>query len=220
MNSLESRTAYDARLAKWRLHADREQFPFTLADLAAQYVDWADVDFVKHGEPTKHAINIRAFAARLLQQHRRTLICEFTPPVFADWLESLDGERGRRCQHQPRLITRQYINKVRTGVLRMFQWGVRKGMVAPRSSHPLREIPGLAKGHTKAPDAPKVAPVDSAAVDATLPFLRPPVRGPQTFSDRSWIGIRSRTVSRRAKPSPICAQRSGRLASRKFNPAS
>jgi hypothetical protein len=175
-NSAESRAAYEARFAVWRKDADREAFPFTVADLAANYIDWADGYFTKHGAPTRHATNIRAYVKLLLEQHRRTLICEFTPPVFGDWLDSLDGTRDRRCKHQKRLISRQYINKVRTAVLRMFQWGVRKGMVAPNHPAGLREIPGLAKGHTKAPDAPRVEPVDTADVAATLPFLTPPVR--------------------------------------------
>jgi integrase len=175
-NSAESLAAYEARMAEWRKAADRQRYPLTIADLVVAYTDWADRYYVQHGEPTRYATSIKAQMKLLLRSHRHTLIVEFTPVKFADWLDSLDGTLDRRCKHKRKLISRQYLNKTRSAVLRMFRWGVRKGMVDPSRPRELWAIVGPQLGRTTAPEAPKVEPVSDPDVDATLPHLRPQVR--------------------------------------------
>lgn len=175
-NSAESKSAYDAKLKEWSRDADCEKYPLTIADLIVRYTDWADGYFARDGQPTRYAYNIKGQLKLLLESHRHTMVAEFDAPLLAAWRDSLDGRPDKRCKNSRRLITRQYANKCMKAVLRMFRKGVEWGIVPKGQPAELREVAGLQKGHTKAPEAPKVEPASDADVDATLPHLAPQVR--------------------------------------------
>lgn len=172
----ESRAAYDEFVDRWLRENDPGTYGRTVGDLVVAYCDWAEGYYRKGGQPTPYVQNTKGQLKLLFSQHRRALIRDFDSAALEAWRDSLDGTLDRRCKHKRRRITRQYINKTLAAVLRMFQWGVRKKMVRVTQYDELRSVPGLQRSYCKAPEAPKVQAANDADVDATLPFLRPPVR--------------------------------------------
>jgi integrase len=72
-------------------------------------------------------------------------------------------------------LSRGLINRRIGKVVRVFKWGVGEELVPVAVYQALRAVPGLQKGRCEAREAPPVLPVDAARVEATLPFLLPPV---------------------------------------------
>jgi hypothetical protein len=104
-NSAESLAAYEARTAEWRKSADHEKYPWTIADLAAAYADYAEVQFRKHGEPTRQVANVKAALRLLIQAHRNTLACEMDLPMLKKWRDSLIGKPDRRYKKERRQLS-------------------------------------------------------------------------------------------------------------------
>ncbi len=67
--------------------------------------------------------------------------------------------------------SRSYINKQCGRIKRAFRWGVTRELVTSAFCGALREVEGLKKGRTTAPETEDVQPVARGVVEATLPFL-------------------------------------------------
>jgi len=70
-----------------------------------------------------------------------------------------------------RKVINQRVNRLR----HLFKWAVSHELIPPSVFEGMRTVEGLKAGRTAAPERPPVAPVDDAAVLATLPWLRPTV---------------------------------------------
>jgi integrase len=73
-------------------------------------------------------------------------------------------------------LSRGVVNQRVGRIKRMFKWGVAEEMVAPSVLHALQAVTGIPRGRGLARDTNPVGPVPDAFIDATLPFLTPPVR--------------------------------------------
>ncbi|MEX0718272.1 MAG: site-specific integrase [Planctomycetaceae bacterium] len=172
--SLESRAAYDQWIETWRREREPGRFHATVADLALEYLEYAEVYYRKHGEQTR-VQNVRAALRLLLEAHRHTPICELEVHVLAEWRNSLIGKLDRRCKRKHREISRSYINKVSKIILRMFRWARQKNRITAVQLHDLQQLEMLQANRSGAPEAPKVGEVSDADVDAVLPHLAPQV---------------------------------------------
>jgi len=72
---------------------------------------------------------------------------------------------------------RNVVNQRCRRVVRAFKWGVSEELVPESTWRALTTVRGLEQGRTEARETEPVGPVADAVVDATLRFVRPPVRG-------------------------------------------
>jgi integrase len=73
-------------------------------------------------------------------------------------------------------LCRGVINQRIGRIVRMFKWAVSEELVSGSVHYELAQVPGLARGRTKARETDPVKPVPYAFVDAVLPHVLPPVR--------------------------------------------
>jgi integrase len=73
--------------------------------------------------------------------------------------------------------SRRLVNARVGRVRRAFKWAASEELVPAAVPQALTTVGGLQRGRTAAPEREPVVPVDPGVVRATLPFLRPPVRG-------------------------------------------
>jgi site-specific recombinase XerD len=144
----------------------RKVADLTIAELARDYLEFARAYYVKAGEITSEFQSLCAALRPLRERHAECLVSHFTPAHLEEIRERWIAEG----------VVRNQINKRVDRVRRMFRWGVKKSLVRPDILEALRAVDGLKKGRTKAKERPKVRPVPDDVVDATLPYLRGPVR--------------------------------------------
>jgi integrase len=88
------------------------------------------------------------------------------------------------------------VNQRTSRVVRVFKWAVAEELVPETTYRALLAVRGLEHGRTKARETPPVGPVADAVVEATLPFVLPPVR--------AMIQLQRLTG---ARPGEVCAMR-------------
>jgi len=79
----------------------------------------------------------------------------------------------RHLDHKGRRWSRGYVNEQVNRIRRIFSWGTYNGLTDAATVAALRELPGLRKKRTDAPEtARRKLPVDDAVIDRTLPHLK------------------------------------------------
>ena len=73
-------------------------------------------------------------------------------------------------------LCRGVINQRIGRIVRMFKWGVSEELVPEAVHRALATVRGLERGRTAARETDPVGPVPDAVVEATLPYVLPPVR--------------------------------------------
>jgi integrase len=96
----------------------------------------------------------------------------------ANGCEVLWGKKWRPAEllAEEKALSRAVINRRIGRIVRMFKWGVSEEIVPESAWRALTTVRGLEKGRTAVKERPPVAPVAAAVVQATLPYLLPPVR--------------------------------------------
>jgi integrase len=92
--------------------------------------------------------------------------------------EALWGKKWRPADvlAEEKALSRGLINRRIGRVVRMFKWGVSEEIVPESVWRALTTVRGLEKGRTTVRETEPVEPVSVAVVQATLPYLLPPVR--------------------------------------------
>jgi hypothetical protein len=65
------------------------------------------------------------------------------------------------------------VNEATRDVIAMFSWGVEQELVPGGIVHALREVRGLRKGRSEAPESKRIRPVPQADINATCEHLPP-----------------------------------------------
>ena len=104
-------------------------------------------------------------AARALKIFEMTPAHLFGPKKLKAVMEALVAE-GR-----PRVG----VNRIAKAIRRLFAWAVAEELVPPSVDHGLRAVQMLKRGRTAAPELPKIKPVSTEVVEATLPYMSPVV---------------------------------------------
>ncbi len=174
--SPESIDAYKRLISEWTTAgpavaaasnaATKSGADFRICELLAAYYEHADRYYVKDGEPTGEAKNIKD-ATRLLQAlYGMTPVAEFGPMALkAVRQKFIDARLSRR-------VINYRVNRIR----RVFKWGVENQLVAPGVLHALQAVAALRAGRTEARETGPVRPVSEESVSAILPFVTPQVR--------------------------------------------
>ena len=165
-NSKESRKAYARIMAEWK-SAGKASFgtesdQVTVAMLWADYRDHCDEYYPESRK--SEAVMIR-IAWRFMDDYLDVAVKDFNAnslrAVRAKMLEAV-GARGKP-------LSRKYINKQISRVIRGFSWGVGRMMVDASVCGALKAVEKLDMGRTKAPELKKITGVPDAKVEATLP---------------------------------------------------
>jgi integrase len=117
------------------------------------------------GRPTSEVGNIRRALRRLRQLYGHTPAGAFDGPSLKALREQMvrDG------------LCRTRINKDVARVKRMYRWAVGENLAHAEVYRALAAVEGLRAGRSAAKEMDPVRPVPEAVVEATVPFLLPPV---------------------------------------------
>jgi integrase len=167
-----SKAEYDRLIAEWLAHS--RQLPrrgnsldgLSVNELLLAYWKQAE-EYYRHpdGRPTSEAGNIR-LALRLVRE-----LYGHTPAAAFD---SMALETVRQVMID-RGLCRGRVNKDVARIKRAFKWAAFKKLVPLAVHQCLQTVEGLRRGRSQARETEPVRPVAEADVEATLPFLRPPV---------------------------------------------
>lgn len=174
--SPESLDAYKRLISEWSAAgpaavaatavAAKSGADFRICELLAAYYEHAERYYVKDGQPTGEAKNIKD-ATRLLQAlYGMTPVAEFGPMALkAVRQKSIEAKLSRR-------VINYRVNRIR----RVFKWGVENQLVAPQVLHSLQAVAALRAGRTEARETGPVRPVPEENVSIILPFVTPQVQ--------------------------------------------
>ncbi len=172
----ESHEHYARLIAEWTLNEPkqavraptlmaRESHVVSIAELIRRYRHFAETYYVRDGHPTTEITSMRYSLRALRQLYGSLPACEFGPlalkSVRQHWID-----QG---------LCRTHINARVNRVKRFFKWAVSEELIFASVHQALQTVPGLRFGRTTAREKAPVRPASDDAVDATLPFLAPPV---------------------------------------------
>lgn len=168
--SKASKLEYDRLVGEWIANR-RSSSPqagssdMRIVELISAYLAFARSYYIKDGRSTRTAENMRPILKVLRRLYGHTRVEEFGPLALKSIQRHLT-EAGK---------ARVYINKQIDMLRRMFKWAASEELVPAAVFHSLKTVSGLRKGHTTAPERPRVRPVSDDVVIATLPLLPPTV---------------------------------------------
>jgi integrase len=172
--------AYDALVSEWlasgRVLSRIEAVPFSVAQLVERYwlhveVHYRDPD----GNPTKEQNEIRLALRPVCHLYADLPASSFGPLKLKAVRQLMtDGYQHPRYGQQGSLA-RRVINQRAGRIVRAFKWAASEEIVPVEVYQALRTVRGLEKGRTQARETEPVQPVALEIVEATYPFLLPPV---------------------------------------------
>jgi hypothetical protein len=184
----------------------------TVAELLLAFDDHARNYFRKpDGTSTSELRDFRLSLRPLRELYGHTRSADFTPlalkavreamlrqPVTSR-VKQVDPATGEEALVEKVLrvgLARGVVNQRIDRVKRAFAWGVSEGLVPVAVHQALATVEGLKRGRSTARETEPVGPVPDGHVDATLPFLLPPVR--------AMVGLQRLTGMR---PGEVCRVR-------------
>lgn len=172
----DSYQKYERLIAEWRGNRQTEnvkrqrtavhrKFDLTVSQVLYHYRDFARSYYVKDGKPTQELADMKYALRPLRKLYGQMLIRDFGPLALAAVQQSMiddDLSRG---------VINHRINRIR----RFFKWAVSKELVPADVHAALTSVPGLKYNRSEARETEPVKPVPNDWIDATLPYLLPPV---------------------------------------------
>lgn len=170
--SPESKERYNRIIAEWlscgRKLPDRyrqAKAVTTISELIADYLDWAEVEYSKHGKPTREYEHVVTITKATQELYGSAPVEEFTPASF----------RVVRDRMIAQNLTAIYINQQMSRLIRMFRWGTEHMRCPPHVWHSLQAIKALKAGR-QARQSRKVLPASEGMIEAVKPLLSRQVR--------------------------------------------
>jgi integrase len=175
--SLESHERYERAIAEWRgRHADKvaaekrvsetNRFDLSIVEVLLRYREFALNYYQNGGKPSKELQAIKYSLRPLRQLYGSLKIRDFGPLALRAVREHMVGSGW--CRN----LINARVNRIK----RFIKWAVSEELAPPSCYEAIRTVPGLRYGRTTARETEPVRPVPDAWIDATLPFLSPPVR--------------------------------------------
>lgn len=169
-DSPASREEFHRLIAEWLAgNAQPTVAPneLTVVELVARFMRHAEQHY-RHpdGTPTSEAGIFKLAVRPLCSLYGRVVVAEIGPLAFR-------AVRQRMIEADlARTVVNGYVRRIR----QIFKWGVEHELVPPSVWHGLQAVSGLRAGRSEARETEDVRPVPDEHVDATLPFVTPPVR--------------------------------------------
>lgn len=170
--SAESRAEYLRVISEWEINGHRlpqigsAPSDRWVSELILAYWKFAETYYVKNGRATSQQERVKRSLRFVRELYGHTRATAFGPLA-------LKAVRGKMVEAG---WTRIHVNHCVGCIKRMFKWAVENELVPPSVYHGLQAVAGLKKDRSEAREGQRVLPVADAHVDATLPFLTPPVR--------------------------------------------
>lgn len=174
--SPESVDAYKRLIAEWTTAgpaaaaatdtASNSGADFRICELLAAYLEYAERYYVKDGESTGEAKNVKEATRQLQEIYGMTRVADFGPTA-------LKAVRQKMIETK---LSRRVINFRVNRIRRVFKWGVENELVAPGVLHALQAVAALRAGRSDARETGPVRPVSEESVNVILPHLMPQVR--------------------------------------------
>ncbi len=139
---------------------------FLLDQLLWRFWQWAEQCYRDGRGPTAHFENLRQSIKRLTRQFGRMPVASFGRAQVRAFRERLI-EGG---------ASRTYINKLVGHVKQVFAWGMEEEIVPELVAFRVIKTKNLKAGRRAARETAPVEPVADYWVEATLPYVTPPVR--------------------------------------------
>ena len=163
-NTKASRAQYDRVIAEWLANGRQRPVPareLTVNELIVAYWRHAQTYYRKNGRTTGELWKIKSAMGPLRRLYGRSTIDAVRPLALKAVREEL--VKTGMC--------RKSVNERVGRIKRMFSWGVENELVPPSITHGLREVRGLKRGRTAAPDRPRIKPVPEPFVEAVIPHV-------------------------------------------------
>lgn len=165
-DSPASKARYEELLAEWFSGGDASTFTITVDELCLRFMAFAAGYYrTPDGEPSSEITCLRYALRPLVKLFGPTLAREMSPKRLKAVQEALIANGH----------VRQSINRTIHRIRRVWKWGVSEELIAPDVLAGLLAVPPLRSGRSKAKDAEPILPVETATMDATLPFLPPTI---------------------------------------------
>lgn len=139
----------------------------TIFVLCCLYEAWARQRYLVNGRPSSQVSTVTTALRWMRERHGPRPAVEFSPRDIAE----LQTEMIRSG------LARTTINAYIGAIKAMFSWAAtaEQSLVDPSTAAAVLIARGLRKGRTSAREAPRVRPVEDAALNFTLPFLHPTI---------------------------------------------
>jgi integrase len=164
-NTATSRKEYKRIVAEWLARDGNPPSPssddLTVSELVAAYWRFAKRYYGPLPSAQSSLPAIKSAIRHLKGLYGHTPARDFGPIAL----------KAVRVQIVASGVTRNGVNNAVDRIKRIFRWAVAEEMLPAASYQALTAVPGLARGHTNAPDKPPVTPVGDATVNATLNHL-------------------------------------------------
>jgi integrase len=134
---------------------------YTMAGLAVAYLNYAK-SYYSHG--TEY-VNLQLAMGPINALYADHKASEFGPKQF----------KASRQWWIDKRVSRQYVNKQAKRLVRAIKWGVSEGIIPASVHHAIKCVDPLKRGRCEAKESPKILPVPTSTVLATLPCLPPVV---------------------------------------------
>ena len=139
---------------------------FRICELLAAYLEYAERYYIKDGEPTGEAKNVKEATRQLQEFYGMTRVADFGPTALKTVRQKMIEKK----------LSRRVINFRVNRIRRVFKWGVENELVAPGVLHALQAVAPLRAGRSDAREVGPVRPVSEETVNAILPHVTPQVR--------------------------------------------
>lgn len=139
--------------------------PVTVAELAADYLEFARGYYVKGGKPTGEHTTIGYALRHLVRECGDMQVSDFGASEIRR-IQAIFVGLG---------WARKTVNSQTRRVVRMIRWGVSEGRIDPAVLTSAQSVPGLKPGRTAAADYDRIQPVPESAIEAIRPHVSPVV---------------------------------------------
>ena len=139
---------------------------FRVCELLAAYLEYAERYYIKDGEPTGEAKNVKEATRQLQELYGMTRVADFGPTALKTVRQKMIGKK----------LSRRVVNFRINRIRRVFKWGVENELVPSGVLHALQAVAPLRAGRSDAREIGPVRPVSEETVNAILPYVTPQVR--------------------------------------------
>jgi integrase len=171
----ETVNRYKQKVAEW-LGNDRTVSPeqpgqVTVAELLAAFLRHAETYYVKKGIPTSEVFCFRKIISILIDSPYSDRLAGSIGAAELRGIRELFLQQTYRSGKQLKRWTRGNVNEQVNRVRRIWSWGHTHLGIPLAALQSQREVRGLAKTRTAAPEGKKIPPVSREQIERTLPWL-------------------------------------------------
>jgi integrase len=182
-NSPESLEAYSRLVSELAVAPAAVEAPslgdrqaFTIMELCAAYLDFAEGYYVKDGCLTDQIGNVYRAMRVVKELYAHVRAVEFGPLALRAVQEHMVKNRSVHPKtKKPIRYSRSTINSTCGCIKRMFKWATSHELIPASVHQALATVPGLKKGRTAAREPAPIRVVSDEVVERTLPHLPPVV---------------------------------------------